>query len=99
MPLEYQPERAVSPLPPDPAPVFEAPEQEAAFFYGLFLRGYSYAELRQDIAVPPEVEAKWRRTAERDPQFRTLTDRMLSYRRRVLAIFQQLIAAESPSVQ
>ncbi|HXE30798.1 MAG TPA: hypothetical protein VN515_03235 [Terriglobales bacterium] len=74
---------------------FEAPEQEAAFFYGLFLRGYSYQELRQDIEIPAAVLHQWRRTAARDPGFRSLCDQMLAYRRRVLAIFQALVATES----
>ncbi|MGH9486428.1 MAG: hypothetical protein ACRD04_02410 [Terriglobales bacterium] len=74
----------------------EAPEQEAAFFFGLFLRGYSYQELRQDIEVPKQVETEWRRAASRDPGFASLARQMLSYRRRVLAIFQSLVASESP---
>ena len=32
---------------------FEFPQREAAFFYGLFLRGHSAEELRRDIEVPP----------------------------------------------
>ena len=35
------------------------PQREAAFFYGLFLRGHSADELRRDIEVPPAVVAKW----------------------------------------
>ena len=31
---------------------FEYPQREAAFFYGLFLRGHSAEELRRDIEVP-----------------------------------------------
>jgi len=75
---------------------FEAPEQEAAFFFGLFLRGYSYQDLRRDIEVPAEVQTQWQRTALRDPGFATLAEQMLAYRRRVLAIFQSLVASESP---
>ncbi len=82
-----------------PSGAFEAPAQEAAFFYGLFLRGYSYAELRRDIEVPPEVQRQWQRHAARDPGFRSMADQMLAYRRRVLAIFQALVAADNPSVQ
>lgn len=74
----------------------EAPEQEAAFFFGLFLRGYSYQELRQDIEVPADVQNEWRRTSARDPNFASVAGQMLAYRRRVLAIFQSLVAAESP---
>jgi hypothetical protein len=75
---------------------FDAPEQEAAFFFGLFLRGYSYQELRRDIEVPAEVQTQWQRTAARDPGFATMAGQMLAYRRRVLAIFQSLVASESP---
>jgi len=35
----------------------EFPQREAAFFYGLFLRGHSADKLRQDIEVPPTVLA------------------------------------------
>lgn len=83
------PDRALTPAPR----AFEAPEQEAAFFYGLFLRGYSYQELRQDIEVPSVVQAQWQRTAARDPGFASVADQMLAYRRRVLAIFQALVAS------
>ena len=33
------------------------PQREAAFFYGLFLRGHSPEQLRRDISVPPQVAA------------------------------------------
>ncbi len=72
----------------------DAPEREAAFFYGLFLRGYSYHQLRRDIEVPPEVLAQWLRNSERDPAFASVAGSMLSYRRRVLAIFKALVAHE-----
>ena len=41
----------------DAANDFEFPQREAAFFYGLFLRGHSADELRRDIEVPPAVLA------------------------------------------
>lgn len=78
---------------------YGSPEQEAAFFYGLFLRGFSYQELRQDIAVPATVESQWQRHARHDPHFAQLADQMLAYRRRVLAIFQALVACEPHPVQ
>ena len=34
-----------------------APQREAAFFYGLFLRGHPVEALRQDIDVPPAMPA------------------------------------------
>ena len=42
----------------------EYPQREAAFFYGLFLRGHSADKLRQDIEVPSAVLAKWHREAD-----------------------------------
>ena len=70
------------------------PQREAAFFYGLFLRGHSPEELRRDIEVPPAVLAKWHKDAEREPQLRTVFSQMVEYRRHVLAIFDSLIGTE-----
>ena len=70
---------------------FEYPQREAAFFYGLFLRGHSPENLRRDIEVPPEVLAKWHREAERTPELRDVLTRIVDYRRHVLAIFDSLI--------
>ena len=72
----------------------EYPQREAAFFYGLFLRGHSAEKLRQDIEVPAAVLAKWHREAEREPQLRSVFSRMLEYRRHVLAIFDALVDSE-----
>ena len=36
-----------------------APQREAAFFYGLFLRGHDVDALRQDIDVPHGMMDKW----------------------------------------
>jgi hypothetical protein len=76
-------------------PELEYPQREAAFFYGLFLRGHSAAELRRDIEVPAHVLAKWNREAQREPGLRDNFDRMLEYRRHVLAIFDFLVGAET----
>ena len=38
-----------------------APQREAAFFYGLFLRGHDVETLRQDIDVPRSMLEKWMR--------------------------------------
>jgi hypothetical protein len=73
---------------------FDFPQREAAFFYGLFLRGHSADELRRDIEVPAHVLAKWHREAEREPSLRDTFDRMVEYRRHVLAIFDALIGFE-----
>src|SRR6201999_3934373 len=40
---------------------FAFPQREAAFFYGLFLRGHSPDQLRRDIEVPQAVLLKWHR--------------------------------------
>ena len=78
---------------------FDFPQREAAFFYGLFLRGHSADELRRDIEVPAHVLAKWDREAQREPGLRDQFDRMLEYRRHVLAIFDALINFERRSVR
>jgi hypothetical protein len=74
---------------------FEFPQREAAFFYGLFLRGHSAEELRRDIEVPAQVLAKWHREAERQPDLRDNFERMVEYRRHVLAIFDYLIGSDT----
>jgi hypothetical protein len=70
------------------------PQREAAFFYGLFLRGHSPDQLRRDIAVPAAVLVKWHKDAEREPELRGVFARMVEYRRHVLAIFNSLIGSE-----
>lgn len=70
------------------------PQREAAFFYGLFLRGHSPEQLRRDIAVPPAVLAKWHKDAEREPHLRDVFSRMVEYRRHVLAIFDSLVGSD-----
>jgi hypothetical protein len=70
---------------------FAFPQREAAFFYGLFLRGHSPEQLRRDIEVPPAVLVKWHRDAERDPGLRDVFFRVVEYRRHVLAIFDALV--------
>ena len=79
----------------EPLHDFEFPQREAAFFYGLFLRGHSAEALRQDIAVPPAVLAKWDRETMREPRLRALLERIVNYRRHVLAIFDNLIGHDS----
>lgn len=91
------------PLPPlaEPAALaeYEAPEREAAFFYGLFLRGHSYQQLRQDIEVPAEVLDRWQRVSRGDPRFASMAGQALAYRRRVLAIFKSLVSTEGVAIQ
>ncbi len=73
----------------------EFPHREAAFFYGLFLRGHSADKLRRDIEVPADVLARWHREADREPEQRGHLFRILEFRRHVLAIFNSLIGRES----
>jgi len=82
-------------LPVEIAADLEFPQREAAFFYGLFLRGHSAEQLRRDIEVPAAVLAKWHKGAEREPHLRDVFARMVEYRRHVLAIFDTLIGSES----
>lgn len=70
------------------------PQYEAAFFYGLFLRGHPLEQLRSDIDVSPEVMRRWERLALKDPWYRAMIDRILAYRKHVLAIFDSLIFHE-----
>lgn len=81
-------------VPVDTLHDLEYPQREAAFFYGLFLRGHSADQLRRDIEVPSAVLAKWHREAERDPQLMDIFTRMVDYRRHVLAIFDSLIGSD-----
>jgi len=67
------------------------PQHEAAFFYGLFLRGHPLQKLRADIDVPPEVLERWQRMALHDPWYKTTVERVLTYRKHVLAIFDSLV--------
>lgn len=76
---------------------FQFPQREAAFFYGLFLRGHSAEELRRDIAVPAAVMAKWDRETRHEPELRPLLERIVNYRRHVLAIFENLIGHDAAS--
>ncbi len=74
---------------------FSYPQREAAFFYGLFLRGHSVEKLRRDIEVPAEVLARWLRESRRQPEQRAFFNRVLEYRRHVLAIFESLVCHDS----
>ncbi len=73
---------------------FAEPQHEAAFFYGLFLRGHPLQKLREDIDVPPHVLARWQRLAHRDPTYHGMMERVLTYRKHVLAIFDSLVFRE-----
>src|ERR1700693_1292073 len=70
------------------------PRYEAAFFYGLFMRGYPLQKLREDIDVPPNVLERWQRLSVRDPWHQLTVERILNYRKHVLAIFDSLVFQE-----
>ncbi len=73
-----------------------SPQREAAFFFGLFLRGHSADALRQDIDVPQEILARWHRTHdETEPGFRDTARRVYEFRKQVLAIFNFLVSVEN----
>ena len=71
-----------------------APQREAAMFYGLFLRGHSADTLRRDIDVPKPVLEKWLKTQRYETGFRDSLKRVYSYRKQVLAIFDELVLNE-----
>jgi hypothetical protein len=68
-----------------------APQREAAFFYGLFLRGHSVEALRQDIDVSPVLLDKWLKARDFEESFREALQRIYYYRKQVLAIFDGLV--------
>ncbi|MBK9169444.1 MAG: hypothetical protein IPM24_18545 [Bryobacterales bacterium] len=71
-----------------------APQREAAFFYGLFLRGHNVETLRQDIDIPRPIFEKWLRANDFESSFRESLERVYSYRKQVLAIFDGLVLNE-----
>ena len=71
-----------------------APQREAAFFYGLFLRGHDVDALRQDIDVPHSMIEKWMLARDFEASFRDNLRRVCAYRKQVLAIFDGLILNE-----
>ena len=82
---------------PDPL----EPQREAAFFYGLFLRGHDADELRQDIDIPVAMFQKWLKARDFEEPFRQALHRVYSHRKRVLASFDGLVSRErvSPRLQ
>jgi len=86
IPAGPQPEEAVQD--------FQFPQREAAFFYGLFLRGHSAETLRRDIDVPKPVLDKWLNRRRYETGFRDALRRVYQYRKQVLAIFDELVLNE-----
>ncbi len=71
-----------------------APQREAAFFYGLFLRGHDVETLREDIDVSPKMMEKWMKARDFEACFRENLQRVYAYRKQVLAIFDGLVSNE-----
>ncbi len=71
-----------------------ASQREAAMFYGLFLRGHSLDALRRDIDVPKPLVEKWLKAPRFETNFRDNLKRVYSYRKQVLAIFEELVGSE-----
>ena len=76
-----------------------APQREAALFYGLFLRGHSAAALRRDIDVPKKLIDKLLRRHRNEQQLRMKLERAYIYRKRVLAIFDELVTRDPSRLQ
>ena len=73
-----------------------SPQREAAFFFGLFLRGHPVDELRQNIDVPAGILARWRRSPDSlEPGFRDTARRVYEFRKQVLALFNFLVSTEN----
>ncbi len=71
-----------------------APQREAAMFYGMFLRGHAADDLRRDIDVPKLTLNKWLGTRQYAENFRDNLKRVYTYRKQVLAIFDELVMNE-----
>ena len=63
-------------------------------FYGLFLRGHSLDALRKDIDVPKPLVQKWMSAPRFEHTFRDNLQRVYTYRKQVLAIFEELVGSE-----
>ncbi|HEY1950543.1 MAG TPA: hypothetical protein VGG97_26255 [Bryobacteraceae bacterium] len=76
-----------------------APQREAAIFYGLFLRGHRADDLRRDIDVPRPLLHKWLQPRRYDDGFRDSLRQMYTYRKKVLAIFDELVLKEKVRIR
>ena len=72
----------------------QAPQREAALFYGLFLRGHPADDLRKDIDIPKPLLAKWIKARGYEGSFRENVKRVYLYRKQVLAIFDELVGSQ-----
>ncbi len=66
-------------------------QREAAMFYGLFLRGQPVEALRRDIEIPRQMFEKWLKHPCYDGHFRDNVKRIYHFRRKVLAVFEELV--------
>ena len=71
-----------------------APQREAAFFYGLFLRGHSAETLRRDIDVPKPLQDKLLKRHRNELAIQARLQRAYTFRKQVLAIFDELVTRE-----
>jgi hypothetical protein len=72
----------------------QAPQREAALFYGLFLRGHSAEALRRDIDVPKKLLDKLMKRHRNELAMREKLQRVYLYRKQVLAVFDELVTRE-----
>lgn len=72
----------------------QAPQREAALFYGLFLRGHSAETLRRDIDVPRRLQDKLLKRHRNELAVQARLQRAYTYRKQVLAIFDELVTRE-----
>lgn len=72
----------------------QAPQREAALFYGLFLRGHAASDLRRDIDVPQKLQDKLLKRHKNELGVQSRLNRSYVYRKQVLAIFDELVTRE-----
>ena len=77
----------------------QAPQREAALFYGLFLRGHSPEDLRRDIDVPRALLEKYLTTPAHDEGLKKAIRRTYIYRKQVLRIFDELVTNQKTRVR
>jgi hypothetical protein len=76
-----------------------AVQKEAAMFYGLFLRGHSPDKLRADIEIPVNMLEKWMTREAYGDDFRHAVRRIYTFRKQVLAVFDELVDREKLRVR
>ena len=77
----------------------QAPQREAALFYGLFLRGHSAETLRRDIDVPKPLQDKLLKRHRNELAVQARLQRAYTYRKQVLAIFDELVTRERTRIR